>query len=119
MNMKKIILITLIAFFSLEAKTDYMKDLELSGELLAFAEYGAKSSWSESEVNKVERMVAQFSDQDLKEIWTANVITYSLIGNLPDYPSRGMCKIAKRNISKLKDDDLKSIWNMNYGLYGC
>jgi hypothetical protein len=42
-----------------------------------------------------------------------------LIGNLPDYPSRGMCKIAKRNISKLKDDDLKSIWNMNYGLYGC
>ena len=119
MNMKKIILITLIAFFSLEAKTDYMKDLELSGELLAFAEYGAKSSWSESEVNRVERMVAQFSDQDLKEIWTANVIGYALIGNLPDYPSRGMCKIAKRNISKLKDDDLKSIWNMNYGLYGC
>ena len=117
--MKKIILITLIAFFSFEAKTDEIKDIELSAELLAFAEYGSKSSWSESDVIRVERMVSEFSDPDLKEIWISNVITYALIGNLPDYPSRGMCKIAKRNISKLRDKELKSIWDLNYGLYGC
>tara|TARA_A100001234_G_scaffold126836_1_gene111342 strand:- start:192 stop:554 length:363 start_codon:yes stop_codon:yes gene_type:complete len=118
-RMKKIILITLIAFFSFEAKTDEIKDIELSAELLAFAEYGSKSSWSESDVIRVERMVSEFSDPDLKEIWISNVITYALIGNLPKYPSNAMCKIAKRNISKLRDKELKSIWDLNYGLYGC
>ena len=117
--MKKIILITLITFFSLETKTDEIKDIELSAELLAFAEYGSKSSWSESDVIRVERMVSEFSDPDLKEIWISNVITYALIGNLPKNPSNAMCKIAKRNISKLRDKELKSIWDLNYGLYGC
>ena len=37
MNMKKIILITLIAFFSIESKTDYMNYLDLSNKLLTFA----------------------------------------------------------------------------------
>ena len=118
-NMKKIILITLIAFFCFEAKTDEIKDIELSAELLAFAEYGSKSSWSESDVIRVERMVSEFSDPDLKEIWISNVITYALIGNLPKYPSSTMCKIAKRNILKLRDKELKSLWDLNYGLYGC
>ena len=108
-----------ILIFSFEAKTDEIKDIELSAELLAFAEYGSKSSWSESDVIRVERMVSEFSDPDLKEIWISNVITYALIGNLPKYPSNAMCKIAKRNISKLRDKDLKSIWDVNYGLYGC
>ena len=83
-----------ILIFSFEAKTDEIKDIELSAELLAFAEYGSKSSWSESDVIRVERMVSEFSDPDLKEIWISNVITYALIGNLPKYPSNAMCKIC-------------------------
>ena len=108
-----------ILIFSFEAKTDEIKDTELSAELLAFAEYGNKSSWSESDVIRVERMVSEFSDPNLKELWISNVITYALIGNLPKYPSNAMCKIAKRNISKLRDKDMKSLWDINYGLYGC
>ena len=108
-----------ILIFSFEAKTDEIKDIELSAELFAFAEYGSKSSWSESDVIRVERMVSEFSDPNLKEMWISNVITYALIGNLPKYPSNVMCKIAKRNISKLRDKELKSIWDVNYGLYGC
>ena len=118
--MKKILITVLLTFLCFETKADYMQDLQISNELLAFSEYGGKTSWSISDLNYLENKVNQFSDQSLKQIWIANIITYSLIGDgMSMQPSTERCKIAKRNISKLNDKDLKSIWNKNFNLYGC
>jgi hypothetical protein len=117
--MKKIFILSLLVVFTYDAKADMMKDLELSNELLAMSEYGTKASWSTSELVTLENKISRFSDDNLKQIWISNVVTYSLIGNLPNYPNTKMCNIAKRNIKKIADNDLRSLWNMNYGLYNC
>ena len=118
--MKKILVTVLLTFLCFETKADYMQDLQISNDLLAFSEYGGKTKWSISDLNYLENKVNQFSDQSLKQVWIANIITYSLIGDgISMQPSKERCNIAKRNISKLNDKDLKSIWNTNYSLYGC
>ena len=119
-NMKKILTTVFLIFLCFEAKADYMQDLQISNDLLAFSEYGGKTNWSISDLNYLENKVSQFSDQTLKQVWIANIITYSLIGDgMSMQPSKDRCNIAKRNISKLNDKDLKSLWNTNYSLYGC
>ena len=118
--MKKILTTVFLIFLCFEAKADYMQDLQISNDLLAFSEYGGKTNWSISDLNYLENKVSQFSDQTLKQVWIANIITYSLIGDgMSMQPSKDRCNIAKRNISKLNDKDLKSLWNTNYNLYGC
>tara|TARA_B100001248_G_scaffold155163_1_gene116802 strand:- start:383 stop:757 length:375 start_codon:yes stop_codon:yes gene_type:complete len=119
-SMKKILTTVFLIFLCFEAKADYMQDLQISNDLLAFSEYGGKTNWSISDLNYLENKVSQFSDQTLKQVWIANIITYSLIGDgMSMQPSKDRCNIAKRNISKLNDRDLKSLWNTNYNLYGC
>ena len=119
-SMKKILTTVFLIFLCFEAKADYMQDLQISNDLLAFSEYGGKTDWSISDLNYLENKVNQFSDQTLKQVWIANIITYSLIGDgMSMQPSKDRCNIAKRNISKLNDKDLKSLWNTNYNLYGC
>ena len=119
-SMKKILTTVFLIFLCFEAKADYMQDLQISNDLLAFSEYGGKTNWSISDLNYLENRVSQFSDQTLKQVWIANIITYSLIGDgMSMQPSKDRCNIAKRNISKLNDRDLKSLWNTNYNLYGC
>ena len=119
-SMKKILTTVFLIFLCFEAKADYMQDLQISNDLLAFSEYGGKTNWSISDLNYLENKVSQFSDQTLKQVWIANIITYSLIGDgMSMQPSKDRCNIAKRNISKLNDKDLKSLWNTNYNLYGC
>ena len=119
-SMKKILTTVFLIFLCFEAKADYMQDLQISNDLLAFSEYGGKTNWSISDLNYLENKVSQFSDQTLKQVWIANIITYSLIGDgMSMQPSKELCNIAKRNISKLNDRDLKSLWNTNYNLYGC
>ena len=119
-SMKKILTTVFLIFLCFEAKADYMQDLQISNDLLAFSEYGGKINWSISDLNYLENKVSQFSDQTLKQVWIANIITYSLIGDgMSMQPSKDRCNIAKRNISKLNDRDLKSLWNTNYNLYGC
>ena len=118
--MKKILTTVFLIFLCFEAKADYMQDLQISNDLLAFSEYGGKTNWSISDLNYLENKVSQFSDQTLKQVWIANIITYSSIGDgMSMQPSTDRCNIAKRNISKLNDKDLKSLWNTNYNLYGC
>ena len=118
--MKKILITVFLIFLCFEAKADYMQDLQISNDLLAFSEYGGKTNWSISDLNYLENKVSQFSDQTLKQVWIANIITYSLIGDgMSMQPSKDRCNIAKRNISKLNDKDLKSLWSTNYSLYGC
>ena len=119
-SMKKILTTVFLIFLCFEAKADYMQDLQISNDLLAFSEYGGKTNWSISDLNYLENKVSQFSDQTLKQVWIANIITYSLIGDgMSMQPSKDRCNIAKRNISKLDDRDLKSLWNTNFNLYGC
>ena len=119
-SMNKILTTVFLIFLCFEAKADYMQDLQISNDLLAFSEYGGKTNWSISDLNYLENKVSQFSDQTLKQVWIANIITYSLIGDgMSMQPSKDRCNIAKRNISKLNDRDLKSLWNTNYNLYGC
>ena len=119
-SMNKILTTVFLIFLCFEAKADYMQDLQISNDLLAFSEYGGKTNWSISDLNYLENKVSQFSDQTLKQVWIANIITYSLIGDgMSMQPSKDRCNIAKRNISKLNDKDLKSLWNTNYNLYGC
>ena len=126
--MKKIFILSLFVVFTYDAKADMMKDLELANELLIMAEYGAKASWSTSELVTLENKISRFSnaeskingfDYSLKQIWISNIVTYALIGNLPNYPNTEMCNIAKRNIKKIADNSLRDLWNMNYGLYNC
>ena len=126
--MKKIFILSLFVVFTYDAKADVMKDLELSNELLAMVEYGAKASWSTSELVTLENKISRFSnaeskingfDDSLKQIWISNIVTYALIGNLPNYPNTKMCNIAKRNIKKIADNSLRDLWNMNYSLYNC
>ena len=119
LQMKKIFILSLFVVFTYDAKADVMKDLQLSNELLAMAEYGAKSSWSTSELVTLENKISRFSDDSLKQIWISNIVTYALIGNLPNYPNTKMCNIAKRNIKKIADNSLRDLWNMNYSLYNC
>ena len=119
-SMNKILTTVFLIFLCFEAKADYMQDLQISNDLLAFSEYGGKTNWSISDLNYLENKVSQFSDQTLKQVWIANIISYSLIGDgMSMQPSKDRCNIAKRNISKLNDRDLKSLWNTNYNLYGC
>ena len=117
--MKKIFIISLLLFGSHNIKSDVMRDLQLSNELLAFAQYGNKSNWSVSDLIQIENKINNFSDDSLKQVWISNIVTYSLIGNLPNYPTSDMCKIAKRNISKIKDTNVRGLWSQNYNLYGC
>ena len=49
-------------------KADYMQDLQISNDLLAFSEYGGKTNWSISDLNYLENKVSQFSDQTLKQV---------------------------------------------------
>ena len=72
-----------------------------------------------SELNNLESLVNEFTNEDLKQIWISNIITYSLMSELPNQPPSSHCEVAKRNITRLKDGDLKSLWDMNYNLYGC
>ena len=53
--MKKILLIICLVFVSVGAKADLMRDVELSDQLLAYAEYGGKANWSISELNNLEK----------------------------------------------------------------
>ena len=118
--MKKILITVLLTFLCFETKADYMQDLQISNDLLAFSEYGGKTKWSISDLNYLENKVNQLSDQSLKQAWILNTILYSLVGDgFSTQTSTERCRIAKRNISKLNDKDLKSIWNTNYSLYGC
>ena len=117
--MKKILLIICLVFVSVGAKADLMRDMELSNQLLAYAEYGGKANWSISELNNLEKKVSLFSDESLKQVWIANIALYSLMGGGSMQPSRAYCEIAKRNISKITDKDLRSLWGTNYNLYGC
>lgn len=116
--MKKL-LITLL-FSSSFLTADIYEDLAISNQLLAAAEYGAKTSWTVSELENIENLVERFSDKDLKAVWYGNLILYALTGNgFGNTPSSGHCRIAKNSIPKLGDDDLISLWEMNYSLYGC
>ena len=118
--MKKILITVLLTFLCFETKADYMQDLQISNDLLAFSEYGGKTKWSISDLNYLENKVNQLSDQSLKQAWILNTILYSLVGDgFSTQTSTERCRIAKRNISKLNDKDLKSIWNSNYNIYGC
>ena len=112
--MTKILTIFFLIFLCFEAKADYMQDLQISNDLLAFSEYGGKTNWSISDLNYLENKVSQFSDQTLKQVWIANIITYSLIGDgMSMQPSKDRCNIAKRNISKLNDKDLSKTRTLN------
>ena len=53
--MKKTLLIICLVFVSVGAKADLMRDVELSNQLLAYAEYGGKANWSISELNNLEK----------------------------------------------------------------
>ena len=106
-------------FGSHNIKSDVMQDLQLSNELLAFAQYGNKANWSASELIQIENKINNFSDDSLKQVWISNIVTYSLIGNLPLYPTSEMCKIAERNISRIMDANVRGLWIQNYNLYGC
>jgi|TARA_B100001094_G_scaffold93412_1_gene89272 hypothetical protein len=117
--MKNILLIICLVFVSVGTKADLMRDVELSNQLLAYAEYGGKVNWSISELNNLEKKVSLFSDENLKQIWIGNIAMYSLMGDGSMRPSRAYCQIAKRNISKINDKDIRSLWNTNYNLYGC
>ena len=90
-----------------------MRDLEIAGEMLEIAEYGAKASWTADELENLEKLASEFTDNSFAQIWTANIVLYSLTSQPPQ------CDIAKENISRLSDEDLKSIWEQNYNLYGC
>ena len=57
--MKKIFILSLLVVFTYDAKADMMKDLELSNELLAMSEYGAKASWSTSELVTLENKISR------------------------------------------------------------
>ena len=72
--MKKILLTVLLTFLCIETKADYMQDLQISNDLLAFSEYGGKTNWSISDLNYLENKVNQFSDQSLKQVWIAKCI---------------------------------------------
>jgi hypothetical protein len=90
-----------------------MRDLEIANEMLEIAEYGAKTSWTSDELRNLEKLVSEYTDNSLDQIWTANIILYSLVTQPPQ------CDIAKRNISRIDDENLKSLWKQNYNLYGC
>ena len=117
--MKKLLLLTALFTLSMSVLPNTIKDLELSNQLMLIAEYGSKSSWSYSELNEIESLVNEFNDEDLKQIWISNIITYALMSGLPNQPPSSHCGFAKKNIDRLKDDDLRSIWKMNFRLYGC
>ena len=116
---KLTILIALFALSTSAFPQEIIKDLELSNQLLALAEYGAKSSWSVSELNNLESLVNEFTDEDLKQLAIVNIITYALLSELPNQPPSSHCEIAKRNISRLKDGVLRSLSDMNYNISAC
>jgi len=118
--MKKLTFL-IIALFALNtsALPQEIKDLQLSNQALALTEYGAKSSWNASELNNLESLVNEFTNEDIKQIWIANIILYALVSESPNQTPSSHCEIAKRNITRIKDGDIRSLWVMNYNLFGC
>ena len=112
--LKKIIIVLFLLYASsIYVFADTMRDLEIASEMLEIAEYGAKASWTADELENLEKLASEFTDNGLAQIWTANIVLYSLTSQSPQ------CDIAKENISRLSDENLKSIWEQNYNLYGC
>ena len=117
--MKKLLLLTVYLTLSTSVFSNTMKDLGISSQLMMMAEYGSKSSWSYSELNEIESLVNELNNEDIKQVWISNIITYALVSNLPNQPPSTHCKVAEKNIARLKDNDIRSIWKMNFSLYGC
>ncbi len=115
MNVFKKVIVALIILYtsSVSVFADMMRDLEISNELLAITEYGAKISWTADELENIEILRNEFTDDNLIQVWTANILMYSLTTQ----PTQ--CDIAERNLSLLSDENLKTIWEQNYNLYGC